>query len=747
MISQNPADSINLLYNQQKAYNDARAAMFFTPTVNTACWDFPEFSMYGNNLLNPMLAIQQTMQSFQNGGWMNGMGANGNWFNNMFSNMFNNPWNNNVNNNNNNNGKLTDEEKAKEEVMQNQYNRLKAILQKFSDENTSLSDELKAKLKVALNKTGKTEEKLNALKSIYKELDNKELRKAVLALDENKIALNEMGYNFDNAKFSLKNQDDQTLKNAITSMETEIADGRYDTLQTYAPNAETNTQVMKLISYWNDTHTTKDNRSIIRFIGKHLPTDNAKKDNAKRTVEALTTGLINKAKEVSGRVGNCEKLDKAHQELLETLTKTNKSFDKAHLEKLAAKFEEVYARIRIVEAQELNKKLVANFKFLNDIDSTDTDFINNKIVVEDTEADLKAEGITIPSDIDVIDNGNQDREDVPPKTVEESVKELVQSGKLSKAMNQNRTSTIPNLYEDADKNYYAIRNGKLYKLDIKPGYVWTNGKCKQSDGTSIKIENAKGTEVDPTTIGTSASEEADDAENTEVDTSSSGKMEELAKDNKMTETDIIGYYRKGRKYYRYDLDTETFEYLPGVTKVNANGTVDKNGEKNIPVREVEGARAAGETLRQKIAGDTSTEEYTIAYKKLNSFSTYTDEKDIVNFIKGYNDKKAWYAMRNSKLAAQIVTEEGISENDKKKYIKVIAEKAIIVAKKAKISMDSDIMSDLKEIAKGTFESSFWSRHWWSHCADDNLISTARVLDSLIEDVIEAYDKLDTSEQT
>ena len=38
-----------------------------------------------------MLAIQQTMQSFQNGNWMNGINS-GNWFNNMPWNNWNNPW-------------------------------------------------------------------------------------------------------------------------------------------------------------------------------------------------------------------------------------------------------------------------------------------------------------------------------------------------------------------------------------------------------------------------------------------------------------------------------------------------------------------------------------------------------------------------------------------------------------------------------------------------------------------------------
>ena len=63
MTSENPSDSINLFWNQQMAQNQANASLFITPNFQASIgFEYPEFGMFGNNLLNPMIAIQQTMQ-------------------------------------------------------------------------------------------------------------------------------------------------------------------------------------------------------------------------------------------------------------------------------------------------------------------------------------------------------------------------------------------------------------------------------------------------------------------------------------------------------------------------------------------------------------------------------------------------------------------------------------------------------------------------------------------------------------
>ena len=167
MVSENPSDSINLFWNQQMEKNRANAISFFTPNFDaTIGFEYPEFGMFGNNLLNPMLAIQQTMQSFQNGSWMMGSNYAGGFnfpgFNNIggFNNFgFGSPWGNFQlpwGNNQGGTGKT-----AEEKLQYAQYDKIKKILNEYKKVAT---DNEKAYIEEALSKSGKIEEKLQALK-------------------------------------------------------------------------------------------------------------------------------------------------------------------------------------------------------------------------------------------------------------------------------------------------------------------------------------------------------------------------------------------------------------------------------------------------------------------------------------------------------------------------------------------------------------------------------------------------------
>ncbi len=487
MLSADPGNSINLSWNMWNAKNAANSIMFMTPSLNTAFYDFPEVMTFGNSLLDPRLAIQQTLNSFNNGGWMNGMNAGGNWFNNIFKN----PW---ENTGDSDTGK-TDKEKAENKLMQKQYDKLKAVLKSYYENYKDLPDDQASILETALNKGGKIEEKLDALKAVYKELDSKELRKALLALDENKKALNDMGYNFSDTNYSFKNKEaDEGIQRDITKIHDEITSSgdnrKYETLQNYVINADKNEGILKLISYWNDEYKDDENRSIIRLIANNMPTDSAAKTNAKNTVGDMVIAIVNKAKDVSYRIGNCDKLDNARKELETQLQVTKNSFDKGNLNTLATKFEEVYARIRIAEAEELSAKIKKDYAFLNDISDSDTDFVNAYLVVEDVKADLKAEGVTIPTDIDKFDDG-------APKTVQEKVKDLVGNGDLRETDCKNPMV----YYSEKTKKHYVIRDNKLIELtDVVR--VYDNGRCNKADKKPMNISDVQGKEVDPDTLKT-----------------------------------------------------------------------------------------------------------------------------------------------------------------------------------------------------------------------------------------------------
>ena len=130
MVSGNPATSLNLLWNQQLEAQKANGSLFLTPNFDPSIgYTYPEFGTWGNNLLNPQLAIQQAIESFQNGSWMNsGCGGSGNFnfpgFNN--GNIWNNfqlPWNN--SNAGNNSGSAADK------LKQSQYDKLRKVLVEY----------------------------------------------------------------------------------------------------------------------------------------------------------------------------------------------------------------------------------------------------------------------------------------------------------------------------------------------------------------------------------------------------------------------------------------------------------------------------------------------------------------------------------------------------------------------------------------------------------------------------------------
>ena len=681
MLSPNPGDSINLSWNMWNAKNAANSIMFMTPSFNTAFYDFPDVMTFGNSLLDPRLAIQQTLNSFNNGGWMNGMNAGGNWFNNIFKN----PW---QNSDNSNTGK-TDKEKAENKLMQKQYDKLKAVLKSYKENSTTLTDEQEAKLETALNKGGKIEEKLDALKSVYKELDSKELRKALLALDENKKALNDMGYNFSDTSYSFKNKEaDEGIQRDITKIRDEItANGdnkKYETLQNYVISADKNEGILKLISYWNDEYKDDENRSIIRLIAKNMPADSAAKTNAKNTVGDMVIALVNKAKDVSYRIGDCDKLDNAREELESLLTSTKNDFVASNLNTLAAKFEEVYARIRIAEAQELSAKIRKDYAFLNDISESDADFVNANLVVEDVKADLKAEGVTIPTDIDKFDDG-------APKTVQEKVKDLVENGDLRETNCKNPMV----YYSEKTKKHYVIRDNKLIELtDVVR--VYDNGRCNKADKKPMNISDVQGKEVDPATL------------KTEKPSGTTQSPESKA-------------------------DEKT-----GEKKTEENKTPNESLEAQAERLASDNPNLMGVRFCEDLSGYTNDDE---DFPRMQAYIKYVNKDNVEEFLKGYYSEKNCF---DNGFFEQIAAERGSTRLSNGEVVPVI--KAIIDYYSDK-SLSEKGQEALKEV-KNCYEEyrdkepnarfrnedgSWWYRIWGCDILDK--------LDDAVETLLD--DKLDT----
>ena len=504
MVSGNPATSLNLLWNQQLESQKANASLFLTPNFDPSIgYTYPEFGTWGNNLLNPMLAIQQTMQSFQNGSWMNGgFGGFGNFnfpgFNNgNIWNNFQSPWNN--SNAGNNSGSAADK------LKQSQYDKLRKILVEYQK---TASDSEKAVISEALNKSGKIGEKLDALKAAAKKLNTGSIQDALLNMDATKIELDTAGYKLKDSKAYTD------LKQKLNNLEKDIKAKKSDLLTAVVCPSESDPNILRTLSYWNDTHNSDSDRNIIRMIANYLPTANDKGEGTNQitSINNIAQSLVNHVETVKSHFDSdidFSKLDKSKQEVSDALAKLLNnckgtdgklnitSTTKSDILALADKVDDLYARLRMIEAERIKNNLKHEYGSLNKL--LGKDVVTDSLVVKATENDLKAEGISIPSNRDAIpfkeENETVIREDDPEdETADEKIEKLTKSGDLG-------NTTFKGVYQTKDvptgenpKFYTKDEDDKLVELkDVKA--IDRNGQCTMIDGSKKPLSEVEKVEV------------------------------------------------------------------------------------------------------------------------------------------------------------------------------------------------------------------------------------------------------------
>ncbi len=474
-----PSGSLNILWNQLNQKSIANSMMYMTPTFDFSIgYEYPEFGLYGNTLLNPMLAVQQTMQAFQNGSWMNGM-------NNFFNNWqmpWSNPWG-------TPGGGSTSGSNS-------EYDALKALITKYKEigtKNNSLSPTLLDKINNALNKSGKPEEKLEALRDLYKQLDKNKLEKALLELPEYKKMLDAAGYKFNGTN----KEEDTKLKKELNSLEQDIKNKKGDNLVTVSVS-ENNPSILRIISYWNDTHKDDSSRGIIRLVANNLPSEESEMELHKKGINNLAMSLINKVEDFKSEVdGDFSKLDEAKDNVSKALTTANEKFTKDNLLALAKEFDTLYAMLRMMEAERVRNTINTKYGFLNDISSTDKDIADDNLIVEDTKADLKNEGIKV-DDIEIDTVPEEDVEEVSDidervDTADEKVEELVKEEELKKTARDGVYTTTQSSTNEPAK-FYTVKEDKLVELKgVKS--IDKDGNCTMADGSKKVQKDVETVEV------------------------------------------------------------------------------------------------------------------------------------------------------------------------------------------------------------------------------------------------------------
>ena len=603
MLSQNPMDSMNLFWNQQLEANKANMLAYMTPAYDfNSVWRFPEFSTFGNQLLNPMLAIQQTMQNWQNNNWGN-FGNFGNW---NFT-----PW---QNPNNEDTSKKTDEKKLEEKKMQREYDDLKALINvyknieeaKIKNGLISIKPDLLLEIKNALSKSGKIEEKLESLKNVYNKIDKNSLKKALTSLSTKDFNLKERlekaGYNFGNKDYSAKNAKDADLNSMLDRIHSEI-----EALSSKNPNSlkefkgliepmvtEGNNDILRVISYWNDKYgLTKDGKKnddegcIIRFMMKKMnEVDANAKADIQSSVNKLVDALTAKANYIKD---NSEGFDEGTVNALGgQITNVTKAKEAAagkatsdSLSNLANEFEKLYVLLRRMEALQINQAINNKYSFLNNISNTDTDIIDKDIIVKDTEADLKKEGL------DGVDTTKVQLVDykAEPKTAQEDIEDLRKDGTLTYAKAaEDKTKDLEGYYQDHKGTFYTIRDGKIIRLDGVT-LIYSNDRCAHN-GKMCSVSEVKGTEVTKNDIP-------------KKDNSGSGNTPAAGED-------LISTMSEAAKRYYYSAK-ERLE--------------DKAASPN----------SLGREFADAICQGTDADEFA----KMQGYIRIIDKNNVVDFIKGY----------------------------------------------------------------------------------------------------------------
>ena len=739
-----------------------------------------------------------------------------------------------------------------------EYNKLKKALTEYKKSAEAMGDnELVDKINSALNKSGKVDEKLSAIKELCKSLDPTKMQNALLATDPYKADLIKIGYKVHN------NDADKDLQRRIEAAYTEIdTAGKVNKLCVDVLSGEDDPEILKILSFWNDKHNKTSDKSILRAIAPKIPSAKDERTDYKKVVDCVTNSLISYSVRVKQNYDGTDftNLDKSVDEVTKALKVVTDNFNKDNVDglansvnKLADKVEDLYARLRLIEAERVRNNIQKDYNFMNNY-FTNKSVVNDNLVVSETKKDLTSEGIKIPTNTDVVPTNRQEvapSTDLDNKPVDEQISELTTNSKdlheratkkgkvyysnrgdnepaqwymkdgdklvqlkgvtsidangkctmksgaptdLDKLSEDNKVEVLPSEIKAYNQALKQIKDysGRLVKCPTTPQnwknagvtLYWSKGLVNCDDGKQHcqcfvvidnklqKIDNAyvdgqgvirffNGETLDVkdlTSAHCTPVTSIDEIQLTNEPKNTSGtgtgnggsatldgtgEMDELAEKLGLTETGVIGYYKKGRAYYKYNEETQQFEYLKGVTTINDNGTMVKNGKKEA-IREVEKPEESGKVLREKLFADTSDAEYKIIAKKMNSFSTYTEMEDIATFLEAYEKQRGSYACDGT-ICAQIATETDLDEATKKEYITNIAKQIRKLAKKAGYSDDTNEMIKLNDfISKGTMTVGFWNNignglsNIFANPFGKTLTCDARELDCIIRDVLKKY---------
>ena len=505
MISPCWGDTLRLNYNLASSQIATNASLFMTPTFDPSIMtQYPQFGAFGNGLLNPMLAINQTMQSFGNG-WNMG-GFNFGNFQNMFQT---NPWGN-WTTGGGNNSNLSDAEREELAKVKDNVEFLKGLLKEVkATAKDDLSQDIVRKIDLALSKSSsaKTEferkkEILTSLQDAYKSIDKDIIRKVTPTLVEVKGDLYESGFNFNSdssyAYTPDKDQVDNTSDKVI-AISSAINNIRSANRTCNEVSGIQKHEVLRIISAWNDQHNSNDERSIIRAINKQIKgieKAEEKKDVVTGVISPLTTALMQQTSSILNSNSKNfdtsvkEAVEKQIEDLSDALNKASNETNDTSLNDLADKFEAVYLSARKISAMSAQKAVANKYSFVDSIESgTEDDVFTDELFKKATVEDLEKEGFS--GDALKFDSFKLKKANTPadPKITKEFLTDSTKNKGEVTVHTASENGFNYTVYKYKDK-YYEIKDNQIKEV-TNPTIISTNNNDAQDDDTNNQITKQK----------------------------------------------------------------------------------------------------------------------------------------------------------------------------------------------------------------------------------------------------------------
>ena len=467
--------------------------------------NFPVFRYTGMDyLLDPRLAYYQSMQDMRNGFGPGNFGSN-------YLPLFNNfpmsqtclsPWW------NPSRKPETDEEKAKREAREEkekspeykekkekveQYKKLFEEFKKITDTDSDKFKDLKKDYDNAL-KEKDIDKKIEKLEEVFESIETSALRKAILASDKKNITkLYLAGYNFGSGNAVHKaTESERDWKDTLILLNNGMESGNDEPVGAFAGMVNNNkTQILQILSTWNDTHNGAKDKGLLRKLAETLPKDTpGQQVQWKTAIVNLSNALVSKAEDFAKEYGGIDKfpnlqsmikkVNEGLKPINETNTQTGK-ISKEQVNKLANEFDNLYAALRMLEATALNREFVD--KYAEKMNEIREDVIPDDIILKETKEDLESEGMkdviskitldSIPekksdikirkkSDKEKMKKIDEDTKDDP----QEKVNQLVSSGKLEQDEDHEGIYHVKLTGENVPTRSFKVVDDKLVEIDF-----------------------------------------------------------------------------------------------------------------------------------------------------------------------------------------------------------------------------------------------------------------------------------------